>query len=91
MGFMGGDRQPSWKITDAPDRYIDLMLRNIVGIEIQVHKLEGKFKMSQEMRKGDRDGDVHGLSQMQTEAGTAVSLQVEKRGLLKDAKKGGKA
>lgn len=36
-----------WKMSDGPKDYIDMMLKNIVGIEIEVTKLVGKFKLSQ--------------------------------------------
>ena len=35
------------KLDDAPEEYIQMMLRAIVGIEIEVTSLTGKFKLSQ--------------------------------------------
>ncbi|PYH91871.1 transcriptional regulator [Aspergillus ellipticus CBS 707.79] len=70
MGFTGdGDRPQPWKVSDAPERYVELLQRNVVGIEIEIRKVEGKFKMSQEMRPGDREGVVKGVSRALTQVG----------------------
>ncbi|KAE8403631.1 putative FMN-binding domain-containing protein [Aspergillus pseudonomiae] len=87
MGFTGGDRPQPWKVADAPERYIELMQRNVVGIKIEIGKLEGKFKMSQEMRRGDRDGVVRGFAKLGGETGEAISSLVKERGELHDKKK----
>jgi transcriptional regulator len=42
-----------WKMTDSSAEYIDQMLSNIVGIEIEVTKMVGKWKLSQ--NKDDKD------------------------------------
>ncbi|KAJ4004782.1 hypothetical protein NW752_009551 [Fusarium irregulare] len=86
MGYTGGDRPTPWKVTDAPDKYIQLLKRNIIGIEIEVTKFEGKFKMSQEMGQGDRDGVVKGFEALGTEVGDEVAGMVKERGELKDKK-----
>jgi transcriptional regulator len=41
-----GLRQP-WAVTDAPADYIEKMLGAIVGIEITINRLLGKWKVSQ--------------------------------------------
>ncbi|KAJ5735430.1 uncharacterized protein N7483_000555 [Penicillium malachiteum] len=89
MGYTGGDRPEAWTVDEAPERYVDLLKRNIMGIEIQVKKIQGKFKMSQEMRSGDREGVVKGFQSMGTETGTAISEMVKGRGELHDLKKAG--
>jgi transcriptional regulator len=50
-----------WAVTDAPPEYIDSMLRAIVGIEIVLSSLVGKWKVSQNRPVADRAGVVHGL------------------------------
>ncbi|KAK9325371.1 putative FMN-binding domain-containing protein [Lipomyces orientalis] len=87
LGYTGGDKPQPWKVNDAPDRYIELMKRNIVGIEIRINKIEGKFKMSQEKPPGDRDGVVKGFARLGTEAGEAISALVQSRGEMHDRKK----
>lgn len=49
------DGQPTpWKMGDAPQDYIDTMLKAIVGIEIEIIRLVGKFKLSQNRAVRDR-------------------------------------
>jgi transcriptional regulator len=43
-----------WKISDAPTDYIEAMLRAIVGLEIAITRLVGKFKLSQNREMRDR-------------------------------------
>ena len=39
--------QSNWKLDDAPEDYVQMMLKAIIGIEIEVKSLVGKFKLSQ--------------------------------------------
>jgi transcriptional regulator len=55
-------RPDPWAIGDAPGAYIDSLLRAIVGIEISVTGLEGKWKLSQN-RAADIEGVRQGLQQ----------------------------
>jgi transcriptional regulator len=54
-------RAAPWHVSDAPADYVDAMLEAIVGIEIEVTRLEGKFKLSQNRSAEDRTGVVLGL------------------------------
>jgi transcriptional regulator len=40
-------RPKPWRAADLPAAYVSSMLANIVGFEIEVERLEGKFKLSQ--------------------------------------------
>ena len=51
-----------WMMGDAPADYIDQMLAAIVGIEVTLQRLEGKFKLSQNKDERDRLGVVEGLA-----------------------------
>jgi len=51
-----------WKIADAPADYVDGLLRVIVGIEIPVDALTGKWKVSQNRPDADRRGVADGLA-----------------------------
>lgn len=55
-------RRDPWKITDAPDEYIDTQLGAIIGLEIPIARLVGKWKVSQNRPAQDRAGVVEGLS-----------------------------
>src|SRR6266850_3068495 len=59
-GERGGE---PWHVTDAPTDYIDTMLGAIIGLEIPVTRLVGKWKMSQNRPAQDRAGVVDGLLQ----------------------------
>lgn len=45
-----------WAVTDAPEDFVQQMLRAIVGIRIPVERLVGKWKVSQNRSAADRDG-----------------------------------
>jgi len=55
-----GQPQP-WKMSDAPRDYLDSMLKNIVGLEIAITRLEGKAKLSQNKELRDISGAAHAL------------------------------
>ena len=50
-----------WAVTDAPPDFIDTMVRAIVGIEITLTALTGKWKVSQNRSAADREGVAVGL------------------------------
>jgi transcriptional regulator len=56
-----GERAAPWAVSDAPADYIETMLRAIVGIEIELASLTGKWKVSQNRPAADRAGVVAGL------------------------------
>jgi transcriptional regulator len=50
-----------WSLSDAPDSYVEVMLRGIVGFRFRITRLEGKWKMSQNRDAADRSGVQEGL------------------------------
>ena len=50
-----------WRITDAPTDHIEQSLHGIVGIEIGIERIEGKFKLSQNHPERNRLGVIEGL------------------------------
>ena len=56
-------RAKPWAVGDAPADFIAGMLRGIVGFEIPIARLEGKWKMSQNRPPADRAGVVAGLTE----------------------------
>ena len=54
-------RAQPWAVSDAPDDFIQGMLRGIVGIALPITRLEGKVKMSQNRPAADQAGVVAGL------------------------------
>lgn len=87
MGHTGGERPVPWEVSDAPSSYVDILRKNIIGIEIKIDRLQGKFKMSQEMGHGDREGVINGFDGLGTEVGKGISQTVKERGDLKDLQK----
>jgi transcriptional regulator len=55
-------RAQPWAVADAPDDYVQVMLRAIVGIEIELTQLVGKWKVSQNRNEADRNGVAAGLA-----------------------------
>lgn len=66
-------RREPWKVTDAPADYVDQMLGAIVGLEIPLSRLVGKWKMSQNRPAQDRDGVVEGLRHEGGPAGAVIA------------------
>lgn len=64
-----------WKVPDAPGDYIDKLLGAIVGIEIQIESIQGKFKLSQNRSAQDRQGVIAGLQ----DSNNSVELALAKR------------
>jgi transcriptional regulator len=62
-----------WKMGDAPADYISQMLGAIVGIEIEVTKLAGKWKLSQNKASADRRGAAEALNGRSSDEQRAVA------------------
>jgi transcriptional regulator len=54
-------RETPWQVADAPEPFIAAQLKAIVGLEIPIARIEGKWKASQNRPAIDRDGVVAGL------------------------------
>lgn len=59
--FQESQQAQPWKVTDAPPDFVDSMVKAIVGIEIPVTKLSGKWKLSQNRLPADRKGVIDTL------------------------------
>ncbi len=59
--FHEQERAPKWAVDDAPSAYIETQMKAIVGIEIPVTRIEGKWKMSQNRGEADRLGVIDGM------------------------------
>lgn len=66
-----------WKIDDAPRDFIDGLARGIVGVEIALTRIDGKWKMSQNRGEHDRRGVVNGLRAQGDGASLAMADLVE--------------
>jgi transcriptional regulator len=69
-------RPDRWHVTDAPADYVDKMLTAIVGIELPVTRLVGKWKVSQNRPAADRAGVIAGLEADGDDAARAMAAAV---------------
>ncbi len=56
------DQRQPWKMTDAPEDHIEKSLHAIVGLEVAIERIEGKFKLSQNHPARNRAGVIAGLN-----------------------------
>lgn len=57
-------REKPWSVSDAPDDFIRAQMKGIVGIEIEIASIEGKWKVSQNRPLADREGVAAGLGEL---------------------------
>jgi transcriptional regulator len=62
-----------WQVSDAPADYVASLLNGIVGLELPIERIEGKWKASQNRSERDRTGIIEGLEDL----GTAESLAMK--------------
>lgn len=67
-----------WSVSDAPVEFTDRMIGAIVGIEILITKLTGKWKVSQNQPALNQTGVVKGLESLGTSEATEMATLVEK-------------
>ena len=67
-----------WSMSDAPASYLDVMTRGIVGLTLDITRLEGKVKMSQNRDMADRTGVVQGLGERGTGHDAEMAEMVDK-------------
>jgi transcriptional regulator len=72
-------RPAPWAVDDAPADFVAMQMKAIVGIEIPIARIEGKWKMSQNRPEPDRAGVVEGFLG-QGEAGETLAALVAERG-----------
>jgi transcriptional regulator len=73
-------RAEPWAVADAPDEFVAAQIKGIVGIEIPIRAIEGKWKVSQNRPAADRAGVVGGLRAEGDAASLAMAELVQERG-----------
>ena len=58
---MEEDRPEPWQVSDAPENYINAQIRGIIGVEIDITDLRGKWKAGQNKAPADRTGVAKAL------------------------------
>ncbi len=69
-----------WTMADAPSDYIARLLAGIVGLEMPVTRIEGKWKVSQNQPEANRRGVVAGLEASGDPHAPAMAALVRERG-----------
>ena len=69
-------RAQRWQVDDAPSDYIEQMLRAIVGIEVEVLRVQAKWKVSQNRSAADRAGVAAGLDSTAGDDAAAMAALV---------------
>ena len=73
-------RETPWSVEDAPADFIALQRRAIVGIEIEIADIRGKWKTSQNRNAADREGVVEGLESLDDDDARAMAAIVRETG-----------
>jgi transcriptional regulator len=73
-------RPQPWQVTDAPESFTRAQLRAIVGVELDIDRVEGKSKMSQNQPERNRSGVVAGLKASDAPQDHLVADRVADRG-----------
>ncbi len=68
-----------WAVSDAPAEYVQAMAKAIVGIEMTIERLEGKWKASQNRPRADRPGIIAGLEKLHTPQSLEMAEMVKLR------------
>jgi transcriptional regulator len=66
-------RAEPWQVSDAPAEFVEQLIGSIVGLEIPLQRLIGKWKMSQNRPAADLTGIVAGLQESSPEVARSVA------------------
>jgi transcriptional regulator len=70
-----------WRTQDLPETYLEGMLKGIIGLDIAVTRLEGKYKLSQNRPAADRPGVIAALEAQSDADARAVARLMREREL----------
>jgi transcriptional regulator len=76
-----GPRATPWRVSDAPETFVAAQLKGIVGVEVPISRIEGKWKVSQNRPEADRAGVVRGLRAQGTASDAMADLVAERGGI----------
>lgn len=72
--------EEGWTLDEAPERYTATLLKGIIGLEVPVRKIEGRFKVGQDETDGDWAGIVKGFKEEGTNLGDDMARMMLQRG-----------
>jgi transcriptional regulator len=84
-GAQEAPRPEPWAVDDAPAPFIAAQLKGIVGIEIEIARIEGKWKVSQNRAEADRLGVAAGLRLSDGDTSRQMAAMVDAKGALSGA------
>jgi transcriptional regulator len=70
-------RDQPWHVSDAPEDYVEKLLQALIGLEMTITHIEGKWKVSQNQKPVDHQGVIDGLIQEGTENAAMMALLVK--------------
>lgn len=74
---MEGALPHPWKVTEAPADYLEGMLERVVGVAFRIHRMEGKWKVSQNQPPANRESLAAALRTQGTESGWRMAALIE--------------
>jgi transcriptional regulator len=74
--FHEGALPAPWSVDDAPPDFIDGLVKSIVGIELRVTSIQGKWKLSQNRPEPDIAGAIAGLESQGSDNAAVVAREM---------------
>jgi transcriptional regulator len=74
-------RPEPWKVDDAPADFVAAQIKGIIGVEITITRIEGKWKVSQNRPEPDRAGVAAGYRGQGSAGASMADLVAERGGL----------
>lgn len=68
-----------WKVSDAPEEFIEKLLGGIVGIEMEITELKGKWKLDQNRSDSDKSGVIAGLQSTGAPQSLGIAEQIARQ------------
>ena len=72
-------RDQPWSLSDAPPEFIEQIKKAIVGFEVQIESLVGKWKVSQNQPQVNRESVAEGLEQLATDSALRMREWVKRQ------------
>jgi transcriptional regulator len=69
-----------WAVSDAPKNFVDAQIKAIVGIEMPINRIEGKWKVSQNRPERDQKRVIEGLRSAGSDVSCRMAELVTDRG-----------
>lgn len=77
VDFYEASFEQPWTMDGLPEEYVDKMAANVVAFEVEITRLEGKLKLSQNRSLADRKGVIAALRDQGDANATAVAAMME--------------